>query len=99
MGDWLSYGLGYHYQHAIVRVWPLSRHAALVARGEAFFRRWGVAGIFIGRFFGPLRAVVPLVAGICRMPQTPFQLANVSSALLWAAGVLAPGLLGARWFG
>ena len=24
-------------------------------RGHAFFERWGLAGVFIGRFFGPLR--------------------------------------------
>jgi hypothetical protein len=31
---------------------------------EAFVRRWGVAAIIVGRFFGPLRASVPLVAGV-----------------------------------
>jgi hypothetical protein len=57
----------------------LSRHPRLVARGFDFFQRWGVLAVFIGRFFGPLRAVVPLVAGILGMRILPFQLANVSS--------------------
>ena len=47
--------------------------------------------IFIGRFFGPLRASVPLVAGIFRMPYWPFQLANFSSAFLWAFVLLTMG--------
>src|ERR671914_307106 len=38
----------------------------------------------LGRFFGPLRAFVPLAAGIFEMPRTPFQIANITSALLWA---------------
>ena len=54
-------------------------------------------GVFLGRFFGPLRAVVPLVAGICGMAQIPFQAANVTSALVWATLILAPGVFGARW--
>ena len=63
----------------------------MMARGEAVCRRWGAWGIFAGRFFGPARAVVPLVAGIFRLPRLPFQLANVASALVWAFVLLAPG--------
>jgi membrane protein DedA with SNARE-associated domain len=96
-GDWVSYWLGFHYKHGIARLWPLSRNPALLPRGEAFFRKWGVAGIFLGRFFGPLRSAVPLVAGICAMPLLRFQIANVASAAVWAAGILMPGTIGARW--
>jgi membrane protein DedA with SNARE-associated domain len=72
-------------------MWPLSRHPSLIPRGEAFVKKWGIPGIFIGRFFGPLRAVVPLVAGIFVMPYWRFQLANFSSALVWAATLLTIG--------
>jgi membrane protein DedA with SNARE-associated domain len=96
-GDWVSYWLGFHYKHGIARLWPLSRNPALLPRGEAFFRKWGVAGIFLGRFFGPLRSAVPLVAGICAMPLLRFQIANVASAAVWATGILMPGTIGARW--
>ncbi len=78
-------------------VWPLSRHPDLLPRGHRFFERWGFAGVFVGRFFGPLRASIPLVAGICSMPFIRFQLANVLSAVVWAAGVLAPGAFGLNW--
>jgi membrane protein DedA with SNARE-associated domain len=40
----------------------------LIPRGEVFMKKWGIPGIFIERFFGPLRAVVPLIAGIFEMP-------------------------------
>jgi len=97
LGDWLSYWLGYRYNYAIARIWPLSRHPDLLPRGEAFFRKWGILGVFIGRFFGPLRSAVPLVAGICGMRRMPFQIANVASAVVWATGVLMPGTLALRW--
>src|SRR5215467_7528837 len=64
MGDWLSYWVGIKIGQPIAHVWPLSRHPDLLPRGERFMKRWGTPGIFIGRFFGPLRAAVPLVAGI-----------------------------------
>lgn len=97
LGDAVSYWIAYHFQDAVGRIWPLSRHPDLLPRGHAFFQRFGFGSVFLGRFFGPLRSVMPLVAGICGMPQLPFQLANVGSALIWATLVLAPGAFGARW--
>lgn len=96
-GDWVSYWFGFHYKERVAHMWPLSRKPDLLPRGHAFFERWGVLGVFIGRFFGPLRAVVPLVAGICGMPQRHFQLANITSAIVWGTGILAPGVFGVPW--
>ena len=94
LGDWLSYWIGYHYHHQIAQMWPLRNNPELLPRGHRLFEKYGVMAVFIGRFFGPLRAVVPLIAGTATMPQIPFQLANVSSALIWSAIMLAPGALG-----
>jgi membrane protein DedA with SNARE-associated domain len=96
LGDWLSYWLGYKYKGQVAQIWPLSRYPEVLPRGEVFVRKWGVAGIFIGRFFGPLRASVPLVAGIFEMPYWPFQIANFVSALIWSATLLLFGDVMAR---
>jgi membrane protein DedA with SNARE-associated domain len=90
-GDWLSYWIGLKLEHSVAHVWPLSRHPDLIPRGEAFMKKWGIPGIFLGRFFGPLRASVPLIAGIFEMPYWRFQLANFSSAFVWAAVLLTIG--------
>ena len=97
LGDWLSYWLGYHYHEQIQRMWPLRNHPNLIDQGRMFFKRWGAWAIVIGRFLGPLRASVPIVAGITEMPRLRFQIANWSSAFLWAAVLLAPGKLGMGW--
>ncbi|MCL2717005.1 MAG: DedA family protein [Alphaproteobacteria bacterium] len=91
LGDWVSYWFGFRYKEHVAQMWPLSRYPRLLPRGEAFVRRWGVPSIFIGRFFGPLRATVPLAAGIFEMPYWTFQLANVLSALVWAGVLLLFG--------
>jgi membrane protein DedA with SNARE-associated domain len=98
-GDWVSYFLGARYGHGVFRLWPLNRHPEMLARGERFFHRWGIASVFIGRFFGPLRATVTLVAGIFAMPKLHFLVTTVASALIWAAGLLAPGVIGMQLFG
>jgi membrane protein DedA with SNARE-associated domain len=91
LGDWLSYWVGVKLGPPVAHVWPLSRHPELLPKGEAFVKRWGVLAIFIGRFFGPLRASVPLVAGIFHMPYWSFQVANFTSAFLWAGVLLTIG--------
>jgi membrane protein DedA with SNARE-associated domain len=99
LGDWASYAIGHYFRDSIERVWPLSRHPEQLRRAEALFRRWGIFGVFIGRFFGPLRSVVPLAAGIAAMPMARFQIANIASAVVWAVGLLGPGMVLARWLG
>jgi len=96
LGDWLSYWMGQHLEDTVAHLWPLSRHPALLPKDAAFVKRWGVAGIFLGRFFGPLRASVPLAAGIFAMPYWRFQCANVSSACVWAAVLLTLGDTGSK---
>jgi len=91
LGDWLSFWIGLKVGPAVAHMWPLSRHPELLPEGETFVKRWGALAIFIGRFFGPLRASVPLVAGIFRMPWLQFQAANFSSAFVWAAVLLTLG--------
>jgi membrane protein DedA with SNARE-associated domain len=97
LGDWLSFWLGYHFREDVQRMWPLKSYPKLVERGRAFFNRWGAWAIVFARFSGPLRASVPIVAGIAGMRLLPFQIANWVSAFLWAFALLAPGTWGGKW--
>ncbi|MGQ7247527.1 bifunctional DedA family/phosphatase PAP2 family protein [Halomonas sp. V046] len=98
IGDGLSYWLGYRYREQVTAVWPLSRHPEWLARGARFFQRHGPLSVLLGRFVGPVRPIVPLVAGIMRMPPATFTWANLGSALLWAPAYVLPGyLLGRTW--
>ncbi|MGM4885730.1 DedA family protein [Tardiphaga sp. 20_F10_N6_6] len=91
LGDWLSYWFGFKYKDQVAQIWPLSKFPELLPRGEAFVQKWGVPSIYIGRFFGPLRASVPLAAGIFEMPYWRFQVANFTSAFIWAGVLLLFG--------
>jgi len=92
-GDSLSFWLGQHFSSRLRQIWPFSRHPETLDRGMVFFDRWGGKSVALGRFFGPIRAVIPLVAGMCHMPPQRFLLANVLSALVWAPAYLLPGVV------
>src|SRR5690606_10246184 len=83
LGDAISYYIGHLLGPKIVRSWPLKKQRRAVARARYFFYKYGMLTIFAGRFLGPLRSIVPSVAGVMRMPHWRFQIANIASALLW----------------
>ncbi len=85
LGDWLSYWLGKTFDERLAATWPMTRFPDALSRSRRLFERWGVVGVFIGRFLGPVRATVPLIAGISAMPFWLFQAANWLSAALWAS--------------
>ncbi|WHO38312.1 DedA family protein [Sphingobium sp. AP49] len=91
LGDWLSYALGRSVGPAIYRHRWLRGHQLAFARARLFFRRYGFIAVLIGRFLGPIRSTVPVVAGAVKMPHIPFQIANILSALLWVPALLLPG--------
>jgi membrane protein DedA with SNARE-associated domain/membrane-associated phospholipid phosphatase len=93
LGDSLSFWLGRHYKARLRCLWPFSRHPAPLARGIDFFSRHGAKSVVLGRFVGPMRAMVPLVAGMLEMPTRRFLAANIASALAWGPLYLAPGIL------
>lgn len=99
IGDWISYSVGRRIGPAAYRRWPLNRHRPMVARARLFFRRYGFLSIFAGRFLGPIRATIPLVAGVMEMDRRRFQLANVTSAILWVPVMFAPGYFAVRTMG
>lgn len=92
-GDGLSFWLGRHFSDRVETIWPFSRHPGSLQRGIGFFEKYGGKSVFIGRFFGPVRAIIPLVAGMMGMPPGRFVLANILSALVWAPAYLLPGML------
>lgn len=93
LGDWLSYGCGRRFKTAIPKMWPFSRYPHWLDSGYRFFYRHGGKSIFIGRFVGPVRPVVPLLAGMMGMPHRQFLQAAIPSSCLWAPAYLLPGLL------
>lgn len=91
LGDAISFWLGLRFGHLLEKHPFFVKRPELLARGYGFFERYGIASVFVGRFFGPVRAVIPLVAGIMEMSWRNFWFANVGSAAIWAPSLLLFG--------
>ncbi|MGE0735866.1 MAG: DedA family protein [Alphaproteobacteria bacterium] len=91
VGDAISYWFGRIFKDRIAKIWPFSKHPDMLVRGHAFFHKHGGKSVFIGRFLGPLRATVPIIAGMMDMPQLRFQIFNALSAAAWVPALMLPG--------
>ena len=99
-GDNIGYLLGAR----LGREWLLKKGSRFglrkkrLAQVDAFFRRQGPRAVFIGRFIGFARALVPFVAGASRMSYRRFVVADALGAGLWTVAFVALGyVLGASW--
>jgi len=92
-GDGISYWLGYHYHERLRLFWPFKQFPRLLARGENFFRNHGGKSIIFGRFVGPVRPMIPVIAGMMDMTPKRFLVFNILSAIAWAPLYSLPGIL------
>lgn len=93
VGDGISYWLGYHYHQHLREFWPFRQFPNLLIRGEKFFTNHGGKSIIFGRFVGPVRPMIPVIAGMMDMPPKRFLFFNIVSAIAWAPLYSLPGIL------
>lgn len=89
-GDLLSYWLGARFGGHLWRWSLLRKRQDLIRLTELFFLEHGGKSIFFGRFLGPIRGLVPFVAGASHMRPALFSSYAIVSAVLW--GISYPGL-------
>lgn len=89
----VSYWFGYHFQDKVHHWGWIQRHQKMLHRAEDFFQRHGFAGVLVGQFIGPIRAVIALIAGVLDMPPKKFITAIIIATLIWAPVYLMPGVV------
>lgn len=90
LGDLLSYWLGARFG---IHLWQwklLKKRQSLLHMTELFFIKHGGKSVFFGRFLGPIRGLVPFVAGASQMRPALFSYYAIVSGILW--GISYPGL-------
>ena len=93
LGDSLSYFLGHRFRGHLLDIWPFSRYPTLMERGTRFFHAHGAKSVVAGRFIGPLRPIIPSVAGMMGMKPSRFLAVDIPACITWAPSFLIPGML------
>ncbi|NTV55089.1 MAG: phosphatase PAP2 family protein [Candidatus Moranbacteria bacterium] len=90
LGDGIGYWLGLRGKELFKEGNRILRPSHL-KKGEAFFHSHGEKSIFLGRFVGPLRPIIPFVAGLSGMGTTRFLVWDALAAFLWSWSHLTIG--------
>jgi membrane-associated protein len=95
LGDSFSYLVGRRWGMSLVRRWGWLRRRVepRFERARRYFERRGGRAVFVARWVGALRAVVPAVAGTSEMPYRRFLLWDAAAAVLWVTTMVWLGAI------
>ena len=91
IADISSYLIGMRLNKRIDSIWPFKTNPGWLMKGKEFFKTYGILGVFIGRFIGPVRPVMPITAGSMGMKFKHFLGVDLFSGLIWAPMYSLPG--------
>lgn len=91
LGDCLSYALGRYFHQDIGRLPILRNNPQWLSSAHSYFLRYGVTSLLIGRFIGPLRPMLPMIAGMFDMPFARFFIVSLLAGVGWSVAYMLPG--------
>jgi membrane-associated protein len=97
-GDTTGYAVGRRWGRSVIERFDLTRRrlCPLVDTAHEHFEAHGGRSVFVARWVGALRAVVPFVAGVAKMPYRKLLLWDAPAALLWSTAVIIAGFVFGR---
>ncbi len=98
IGDIVSYYIGWRFRNDLHLRWPFRTNPEWLPNARKFFERWGIAGIVVAKFVGPMRPLVPTISGAVSMPGRAFATASAVSSIVWSIVFLVPTYYGLEWF-
>ncbi len=70
------------------------------ARAEAWFARWGLFAVFLGRITPLVRSFISITAGVFRSPFVPYVVLTLLGSMIWCFAFAGAGwALGDSWHG
>ena len=96
LADIFSFLLGKSLSKKIDRVWPFNNNPSWLEQGRKFSKSYGIPGVFLGRFIGPIRPLIPITVGSLSMNFRTFIFVDLISGLLWAPLYTLPGYYAAK---
>ncbi len=83
VGDSVGYFIGDKWGRSLLQLGPLKKRQRGLDSALDQLRRRGALAVFLGRFTAFLRAVIPGLAGLSKMPYRIFLPANALGAICW----------------
>ena len=96
LADISSFLIGKYLSNKIDHIWPFNNNPSWLEQGRKFSRTYGIPGVFLGRFVGPIRPLIPITVGSLSMVLRTFIFVDLISGLIWAPVYTLPGYFAAK---
>lgn len=96
-GDLLSFQLGRYHGARMLAMRPFAYRPEWTRRATDLLERRGDVAVFVGRQVPPLRALMPVLAGMSGLRSRRFLASDSLSALTWAGLHLGLGAVIGHW--
>lgn len=91
VGDTVGYEMGRHLGPRALELGVLRKRRRRLDDAQDLLARRGGSAVFLGRWVAFFRAVMPVLAGVARMPYPRFLAFNATGGLAWGVTVVLLG--------
>ena len=96
-GDIISFYLGKYSNALINKRVAGNKIKSAINQAQTFFKKYGLYAIFLGKFFGPVRAFIPFLVGTTNYPVRNFIIISLASGIVWIASLTIPIYYGTQF--
>jgi membrane protein DedA with SNARE-associated domain len=93
LGDWISYYIGLYFKNWLHNIKFLKKYNKLLDKIKSILHKHSMITIILGRFIGPTRPLIPMVAGMLRLPLRKFIFPSIIGCILWPPVYFFPGIV------
>lgn len=93
LGDSLSYLIGCKLKNKLYNWNLFKKHISTINKISQTIHNHYIFSIFFGRFLGHTRPLIPLVAGVMKLPLKNFFIPNILACFFWPPFYFIPGIL------
>ncbi|QCI24238.1 DedA family protein [Buchnera aphidicola (Muscaphis stroyani)] len=93
IGDWTSYYIGLRFKNWLYNLKFLKKNYTLLDKTKKILHKHSLITIIAGRFIGPTRPLIPMVAGMLKLPLKKFVLPSIIGCILWPPVYFFPGIV------
>ncbi|CAL4319378.1 Inner membrane protein YabI [Buchnera aphidicola (Thelaxes suberi)] len=92
LGDWISYYVGWKCKNWLSNLFLLKKYYSIFEFTKKALHKYSHFTILMGRFIGPTRPIVPIIAGMLQLPISKFFLPNIIACIFWPILYFIPGI-------
>lgn len=93
IGDIFSYYFGLKFNKKIKKMFLFKKNKKLIKKIQIFLYQYHFITVFIGKFIGPSRPLIPIISGILKLSFYKFLFPNILACVFWPVIYFLPGIL------